>query len=209
MDNCVHEKAAKEVFTEADMASAWMKIQIKTGWCFWQMEKYSTTQTMENYALNKLFGKLQGGVFPVENHHAHQHLLTGKSKAISICRLSRFKVKSGSMIEYQGLQYLLDIFTSILSCSGSLSCTFPLGKATGSRVMTPKLGPICFRGTARGKWDQPQISQQGCHVWSNLLPQPLASATHLLAKAAGGSEYDGLLCWPLDWNSPCLLACRV
>lgn len=81
---CVHEKAAKEMFTEADMASAWMKIQTKTDWCFWQMEKYSTTQTMETYALNKLFRKLQGAVFlhGVENHHAHQHLLTGKMQSI-------------------------------------------------------------------------------------------------------------------------------
>lgn len=36
---------------------------------------------MENYALNKLFWKLQGAVFPVENHHAHQHLLTGKMQS--------------------------------------------------------------------------------------------------------------------------------
>lgn len=49
---CAHEKAAKEMYTEADMASAWMKSQIKTDWCFWQMEKYLTTQTMENCALS-------------------------------------------------------------------------------------------------------------------------------------------------------------
>lgn len=81
---CAHEKAAKEMFIEADMASAWMKIQIKTDWCFWQMEKYSPTQGMENYVLNKPFWKLQDAAFlhGIENHHACQHLLTGKMQSI-------------------------------------------------------------------------------------------------------------------------------
>lgn len=163
------------------------------------MEKYSTTQTMENSALRKLFWKLQTAVFLFENHHEHQHQTfscaddcQAKCKAISIYRLSRFKisnkVKPGSMISHQGFQTFPGIFHFYTQFSGSLSHIFPLSKPTGSRVRSPKWGPICFSETARGKRGQSQMSQHRCSVWSNLLSQPLAPVTHLLAKAAGGSE---------------------
>lgn len=60
--------------------------------------------------------------------------------------------------------------------------------------MSPQSGPICFSETARGGRRSLKIAQHGCCVLPNLLPQPLASVPHILAKAAGGSEQEGLLC---------------
>lgn len=112
-------------------------------------------------------------MFPVENHHAHQHqtlscadYCQAKRKAVSICRISSFKISNKVNLEawshIRGYNLFQRSFITILNCSGSLSHIFPLSKATGSRVMSPKSRPICFSETARGKRGQPQISQQGC-----------------------------------------------
>lgn len=167
------------------------------------MENYTTTQTMENSALNMFFFRSCRVLCSLLRIIMHTSI-----KPPPVQTTARQNAKWFLSVDFPDLKYPTrwnleaekhDLTSGItssrdtlllysLNCKGSLSHIFPRSKATGNRVTSPKSGPICFFETGRGKKGQPQILQQGCCVWSNLLPQTLAPVTHLLAKVAGGSE---------------------